>query len=58
MGGIFKRVQGLYGLTGKKATEEILGGISTTNSEATPEVAMPLQEIRPKGVATSSAQEE
>ncbi|GAB2297980.1 hypothetical protein Dimus_032062 [Dionaea muscipula] len=33
MAGIFKNIQGLYGLTTKKAIEEIVGG--ATDSEAT-----------------------
>ncbi|GAB2278996.1 hypothetical protein Dimus_013662 [Dionaea muscipula] len=56
MAGIFKNIQGLYGLTTKKVAEEILAGASTTDSEATPSqniMVVPLQEIRGEGVGAS-----
>ncbi|GAB2300042.1 hypothetical protein Dimus_034083, partial [Dionaea muscipula] len=59
--GIFKNIQGLYGLTGKKAAEAILGDANTTDSEATPSQSnepAPLQEVRPEGVGTSHPQEQ
>ncbi|GAB2275624.1 hypothetical protein Dimus_010381 [Dionaea muscipula] len=47
MAGIFKNIQGLYGLTTKKAVEEILVG--TTDLEATQSnEPAPLQELRPE----------
>ncbi|GAB2303794.1 hypothetical protein Dimus_037773, partial [Dionaea muscipula] len=61
MAGIFKNIQGLYGLTTKKVAEEILAGASTTDSEATPSqniMVVPLQEIRAEGVGASQPLEQ
>ncbi|GAB2292639.1 hypothetical protein Dimus_026876 [Dionaea muscipula] len=58
---MFKRVQGLYVATANKAREDILGGVDTTDKEATPDQQMglvPLQAVRIEGVGTSQSQEQ
>ncbi|GAB2280721.1 hypothetical protein Dimus_015347, partial [Dionaea muscipula] len=60
MAAVFKRVQGLYGITANKAKVKILGA-DTADSEATPSQSnepVSLQEIRPEEVATSQTQEQ
>ncbi|GAB2293015.1 hypothetical protein Dimus_027237, partial [Dionaea muscipula] len=57
--GIFKNIQGLYGLTAKKDAEEILGG-ATTDSEATQSQnieVVPLQIVRLEGEGTEQSLE-